>query len=79
MSLESKYSVLEVILQEVIEYRKNEEYSKALLELTLILKDNPLDDMKLDDFISRFRDTYGHMPNVPFIVAGLTSLTMEFE
>ena len=79
MSLESKYSVLEVILQEVIEYRKNEEYSKALLELTLILKDNPLDDMKLDVFISRFRDTYGHMPNFPIIFAGHTSLTMEFE
>jgi len=77
LSLESKYNVLEVLLSEIIEYRKNEEYAKAILELTLILKDNPLCISKLDVFISRFRDTHGHMPNAPFIIAGLTSLTME--
>ena len=79
MSLESKYTVLEVLLAEIIQYRKNEEYAKAILELTLILKDNPLNESKLDVFITRFRDTFGHMPNAPFIIAGLTSLTMEFE
>ena len=79
MSLESKYSVLEVLLAEVIEYRKDEKYAEALLELTLILKDHPLDLPKLDVFMARFRETYGEKPNVPFILAGLTSLTMEYN
>lgn len=79
MSLESKYSVLEVLLEEIMEYRKNEKYAQAIIELTLILKDNPLDLPKLDIFIARFRESFGHLPNVPFIISGLTSLTMEYK
>lgn len=79
MSLESKYSVLEVLLDEIMEYRKNEEYAKTIFELTVILKENPLDLPKLDEFIKEFRESFGEMPNAPFIIAGLTSLTMEFE
>ncbi len=79
MSLQSKYSVLEVLLSEVMEYRKNEEYAKAIIELTLILKDNPLDLPKLDVFITRFRESFGHLPNVQFIISGLTSLTKDMK